>query len=146
VIHRWGYGDEYYDQFVGQFVDQKDTLLAHAIDLHIELHAVIFADGTLVGADDRSALTDLFSWYVRAKQDWYGSIEALDADQSVSESFAPIEQFLADATNRMRAGKQLVREKPAEHLRLRCRRPASAIYSEISPRNAEVAKLADAPA
>jgi len=47
VIHRWGYLDEYYDQFLGQFVDQKDTLLAHAVDLHIELNAVIFADGTL---------------------------------------------------------------------------------------------------
>jgi hypothetical protein len=115
VIHGWGYGDEYYDQFLGQFVDQKDTLLAHAVDLHIELNAVIFADGTLVGADDQSALTDLFSTYLQAKQDWYrGIIEALDAGQSVAESFGPVEHFLADATNRMRAGKQFVREKPAD--------------------------------
>ena len=108
VIHGWGHGDEYFDQFLGQFVDQKDTLLANAVDLQIELNAVIFADGTLIGADHQSALTDLFSSYVRAKQDWYrGIIEALDAGQSVSESFAPVERFLADASIRMRAGNHL---------------------------------------
>jgi hypothetical protein len=112
VIQGWGYGDEYYDQFLGQFVDEKDKLLADAVDLHIELNAVIFADGTLTGADDQSALTDLFSTYVQAKQDWYrGIIEALDAGQSVAESFAPVERFLADATNRMRAGNQFAAEK-----------------------------------
>lgn len=52
--HRWGYLDEYYDQFLGQFVDQKDALLVDAVDLHIELNAVIFADGTLVRPDDES--------------------------------------------------------------------------------------------
>lgn len=115
VIHGWGYGDEYYDQFLGQFVDEKDTLLAHAVDLHIELNAVIFADGTLIGADDQSALTDLFAAYVQEKQDWYhGIIEALGAGQSVAESFAPVERFLADATNRMRAGNQVVGEKVAD--------------------------------
>jgi len=115
VIHGWGYGDAYYDQFLGQFVDERKTLLAGAVDLHIDLNAVIFADGTLIGADDRSALTNLFSVYVQAKQDWYrGIIEALDAGQSVAESFAPVEQFLADATNRIRPGEQLVREKPAD--------------------------------
>jgi len=115
VIHGWGYGDEYYDQFLGQFVDQKDTLLAHAVELHIELNAVIFADGTLIGPDDQSALTDLFSTYVQAKQDGYrGIIAALDAGQSGAESFAPVERFLADATNRMRARNQVVREKPAD--------------------------------
>jgi hypothetical protein len=115
VIHGWGYGDEFYDQFLGQFVDQRDTLLADAVDLHIDLNAVIFADGTLIGADDRSALTHLFSAYVQAKQDWYrGIIEALDAGQSVAESFAPVERFLADATNRIRAGNQFMGEKPAD--------------------------------
>jgi hypothetical protein len=115
VIHGWGYGDEYYDQFLGQFVDEKDTLLAHAVDLRIELNAVIFADGTLIGPDDQSALTDLFSTYVQAKQAWYRSIiAAIDSGQSVAESFAPIERFAADATNRMRAGNQVMREKPAD--------------------------------
>jgi hypothetical protein len=115
VIHGWGYLDEYYDQFLGQFVDQKDTLLADAVDLQIELDAVIFADGTLIGADDQSALTHLFSTYVQAKQAWYrGIIEAFDAGQSVAESFAPVERFLADATNRMHAGNQFVDEKPGD--------------------------------
>jgi hypothetical protein len=115
VIHRWGYLDEYYDQFLGQFVEEKDTLLRNATDLHIELNAVIFADGTLIGADDQARLAELFSTYVLAKQTWYrGIIEALDAGQSVAESFEPVERFLADATNRFRAGKQLAHETPAD--------------------------------
>jgi hypothetical protein len=115
VIHGWGHQNEYFDQFLGQFVDQKDTLLANAVDLHIELNAVIFADGLLIGADDHSTLRDLFSTYVQAKQDWYrGIIEALDAGQSVAESFAPVERFLADVTNRMHAGNQLADEEPAD--------------------------------
>ena len=112
VIHGWGYSDEYYDQFLDQFVDQKDSLLANAVDLHIDLNAVIFADGTLIGADDKSTLSDLFATYVHAKQQWYrGIIDALDAGQSVAESFAPVERFLADATNRIRAGNKFPPEK-----------------------------------
>jgi hypothetical protein len=114
VIHGWSQWDEYFDQFLGQFVEQKDALLADAVDLHIELNAVIFADGTLIGADDESALRDLFSAYVQAKQDWYrGIIEALDAGQSVADSFAPVERFLADSTNRLRAG-HFMGEKPGD--------------------------------
>jgi hypothetical protein len=115
VIQGWGHQDEYFDQFLGQFVDQKNTLLANAVNLHIELNAAIFADGLLIGADDHSTLTDLFSTYVQAKQDWYrGIIEALEAGRSVVESFAPVERFLADVTNRMKAGNQLANEKPAD--------------------------------
>jgi hypothetical protein len=114
VIHGWSRWDEYFDQFLGQFVEQKDALLADAVDLHIELNAVIFADGRLIGADDESALRDLFSAYVQAKQDWYrGIIAALDAGQSVADSFAPVEQFLADSTNRPHAGR-FVGEKPGD--------------------------------
>jgi hypothetical protein len=114
VIHGWSQWDEYFDQFLGQFVEQKEALLADAVDLHIELNAVIFADGTLIGADDESALRDLFSAYVQAKQDWYrGIIEALDAGQSVADSFAPVERFLADSTNRLRAG-HFMEEKPGD--------------------------------
>lgn len=115
VIQGWGHQDEYFDQFLGQFVDQKDTLLANAVDLLIELNGVIFADGLLIGADDDSILTDLFSTYVQAKQDWYrGIIEALDAGQSVAESFAPVERFLADVANRLHAGAPLAEEKAAD--------------------------------
>lgn len=93
----------------------KDTLLANAVELHVELNAVIFADGLLLGADDHSTLSDLFSTYVQAKQDWYrGIMQALDAGKSVAEAFAPVEQFLADATDRLHAGNRLVDEKPAD--------------------------------
>jgi hypothetical protein len=115
VIHGWGDLEEYYDQFLGQFVDAKDAELVDAVDLHIELNAVIFADGTLVGADDQSTLNDLFSTYLRAKQDWYrGITEALDAGRSVAESFAPVEHFLAVATERMSAGIAIGSEKPGD--------------------------------
>lgn len=115
VIHGWGYLDEYFDQFLGQFVDQKDALLSKAVDLHIDLNAAILADGTLLGGDDQSTLTDLFSTYVQAKQDWYrGIIEALDAGRSVAESFAPVERFLADARDRIRVRERLAHESHAE--------------------------------
>lgn len=115
VIHGWGGHDEYYDQFLSQFVDQKDQLLANAVALHIELNAVIFADGTLIGADDASTLTDLFSTYVQAKQDWYrGIIDALDAGRSVRDAFAPLEKFLADATDQRQVRKRLLDETHAD--------------------------------
>jgi hypothetical protein len=51
---------------------------------------------------------------VQAKQGWYrGIIEALDAGQSVAESFAPVERFLADSTNRRHAG-HFTGEKPGD--------------------------------
>ncbi len=49
------------------------------------------------------------------KQEWYrGIIEVLDAGQSVVEAFGPVERFLADLTNRMRAGKFSHREQPTD--------------------------------
>ena len=52
---------------------------------------------------------------MRAKQGWYrGIIEALDAGQSVAESFAPVERFLANAIDRRRAGNAFVGEKPGD--------------------------------
>jgi hypothetical protein len=114
AIHGWSQWDEHFDQFLGHFIEQKDALLADAVDLHIDLNAVIFADGTLIGADDESALRDLLSTYVQAKQHWYrGITEALDAGQSVADSFAPVERFLADSMNRMHAGHSIV-EKPGD--------------------------------
>jgi hypothetical protein len=93
----------------------KDKLLANAVELHVELNAIIFSDGLLVGADDNSTLSDLFSTYVQSKQDWYrGIIEALDAGQSVAESFAPVEQFLADVNDQLHAGSRLADGKPAD--------------------------------
>ena len=65
MIQGWGDLDEYYDQFLPQFVVAKDQILADAVDLRIELNAAIFSDGTLVGPDDESWLSDLFA-HVRA--------------------------------------------------------------------------------
>jgi hypothetical protein len=96
VIQGWGDLDEYYDQFLPQFVTEKDRMLADAADLRIELNAAIFGDGTLVGPDDDSWLADLFTAYVQEKQHWYrGIIQALDAGRSVEEAFAPIQSFFA---------------------------------------------------
>jgi hypothetical protein len=114
VIHGWGNHDAYFDQFLGQFVDGKNAALADAVDLRIELNAVIFADGTLVGPDDDSALSDLFSAYVQAKQEWYrGIVGALDAGRPVADAFGPVERFLADAAERRQTGASLVTESHA---------------------------------
>jgi hypothetical protein len=43
VLHGYGYGDAYYDQFLGQFVDERNARLADAVELHIDLNAVILA-------------------------------------------------------------------------------------------------------
>jgi hypothetical protein len=104
VIHRYGYLDAYYDQFLDQFVDQRNALLANAVDLQIELNAVIFADGSLIGPDDETALADRFSGWVRAKQVWYrGIVEALDRGVSVAQAFEPVGRFLADVRAARRA-------------------------------------------
>ena len=96
LIHE-GWRDPYYDQFFDQFVVERNHLMNDAVDLRIELNAVIFADGTLIGPDDGGWLANLFSAYVEAKQDWYrGIIDALDAEQSVAEAFAAVDRFQAD--------------------------------------------------
>jgi hypothetical protein len=105
VIHGYGSGGEYYDQFLTQFVDEKNARLAGAVELHIDLNAVIFADGTLAGADDGSKLVDLFSTYVRAKQEWYrGILEALDTGRSIEEAFSGIRTFMDEQSRDRRAG------------------------------------------
>jgi hypothetical protein len=105
VLHGYGQWDEYFDQFLGQFVDEKDASLAGAVELRIDLNAVIFADGTLVGADDGSQLTELFSAYVQAKQEWYrGIIAALDNGESVDQAFSAVRVFLDEQSREMRAG------------------------------------------
>jgi hypothetical protein len=41
-------------------------------------------------------------------------MEALDAGRSVAESFEPVERFLADVTDRMRAGRRFSDERPVD--------------------------------
>jgi hypothetical protein len=106
VLHGYGYNDEYYDQFLGQFVERKNELLADAVALHLDLNAVIFADGTLVGSDDDGKLADLFAHYVGAKQAWYGGIlDGLEAGQSVDEAFSGVRAFQAELTREMQTGR-----------------------------------------
>jgi GNAT superfamily N-acetyltransferase len=63
------------------------------VELHIELDAVIFDDGTLVGAGE-SALNREFAAYVSAKQNWYRSIvTTLDTGGSLEEAFRPLDEF-----------------------------------------------------
>ena len=108
VIQGWGEGPggEYYDQFLPQFVVEKNQMLKNATELRIELNAAIFGDGTLVGPDDDSWLSDLFSSYVSTKQYWYRTIiAALDAGASVPEAFQPLDQFMKDSRDRMRSSR-----------------------------------------
>jgi hypothetical protein len=94
VLYGWGNLDPYFDQFLPQFIEQKDRTLADATLLQIELDAVVFDDGTLVGADE--SLRAQFSAYLEAKQHWYRHIlAALDAGQSVAEAFQPLDDFRA---------------------------------------------------
>ena len=105
VIHGWGDGDPYYDQFLPQFITEKEALLREAAELVIDVNAAIFADGTLVGSDDESWLEQLFSSCIAAKQRWYGEvIAALDEGASVQDAFAPVERFVSEASEQRRSG------------------------------------------
>ena len=88
VVHGWGDLDPYYDQFLPQFVTEKQQLLSWAVTLDIDVSCAIFADGTLIGTDDESWLEELFSTCVQAKQMCYRDIVTdLDAGKSVEEAF-----------------------------------------------------------
>jgi hypothetical protein len=108
VIHGWGTsGDPYFDQFLPQFVVENERMLANAIELRIELNAVIFADGTLIGPDEDGWLEQIFSTYVGEKQNWYRLvIDRLDKGETIAEAFKPVEQFMAEHTARRRSGER----------------------------------------
>jgi len=94
VIQGYAQSEPYYDQFLGQFIVEKNQMLAHAEELSIGLDAVIFADGTIVGTDQERWLTGLFSEYVAEKQAWYREIlSRLDAGASVEDAYAPLRVF-----------------------------------------------------
>jgi hypothetical protein len=98
-----GYAESgpYFDQFLPQFVVEKDQILANATELHIELNAVIFADGRIIGPDPNGELSGLFSEYVSAKQDWYRQIlDRLDAGCSVDDAYGPIKAFQKETSRR----------------------------------------------
>ena len=105
VIHSYARDDPYYDQFLDQFIVEKDQMLKNAEELWIELEAVIFADGTLIGNDPDHWLSDLFSDCVAQKQAWYREIlSRLEAGAAVEDAYAPIRSFQEQRTLRMRRG------------------------------------------
>ena len=110
VIHAYARDDPYYDQFLDQFIVEKDQMLTNAEELLIELDAVIFADGRLIGHDRDGWLTDLFADYVSQKQAWYREIlSRLEAGASVEEAYAPIRAFQEQQSVRRRSGRPLDR-------------------------------------
>jgi len=89
AVHGWGNLDAYYDQFLPQFGDQVHKMIANATTLRIELDAVIFEDGTLVGPDSNATLRDLFTACVSAKQARYRALlEALGEGRPPDEALS----------------------------------------------------------
>jgi len=112
VIQGYAESEPYYDQFLPQFVIQKERMLADATELHIELDAAIFEGAQLIGPDPDGWLSGLFSEYVSAKQDWYRLIlDRLDAGGSVDDAFAPIRAFQEERNRQVRAGGRFTREE-----------------------------------
>jgi hypothetical protein len=112
VIHGYAQSEPYYDQFLDQFIVEKDHMLARAEELRIELDAVIFADGRLIGADQDGWLANLLADCIVQKQTWYRQIlTQLDAGASVDEAYAPIRAFQDARKARMRDGQRFAREE-----------------------------------
>lgn len=111
VIQGYAQSEPYYDQFLDQFIVEKDRMLAHAEELRIELDAVIFADGRLIGADQDGWLGNLFADCIAQKQSWYRQILALlDAGASVDDAYAPVRAFQDQRRARMRDPQPSARE------------------------------------
>jgi hypothetical protein len=106
VIQGYAQSEPYYDQFLDQFIVEKDHMLRNAEELRIELDAVIFADGTLIGTDQDGWLSGLFSECVAQKQEWYREIlSRFEAGATVEDAYAPIRAFQEQHRVRMRSGR-----------------------------------------
>jgi hypothetical protein len=89
VVHRLGAQEPYYDQFLPQFVSRTRGLVADATSLRIELNAVIFDDGTVVGPDTDSMLQNQFESCVVAKKARYRALlDALDEGRSLEDALS----------------------------------------------------------
>lgn len=80
---------------------QQNAELRNAAGLSIELDALIFEDGVLLGPDAPgfrgNRYTDHFRAYLRAKQELYrAAVEKLDAGQTVEDVFRAFPTRLAD--------------------------------------------------
>jgi len=82
------------DEWIEHFVAERDRAVQGARTIAIELDAVIFEDGRLIGPDGDAWLSQLIGDYVTAKQSWYRTIlSRLDAGVSVEDAYAPIRDF-----------------------------------------------------
>jgi hypothetical protein len=86
--------EEWYRGVITEFVRQRGEQLKDARSVTIELDAVIFDDGTLIGPDEDGKLAALFSRKVSAYQQWLKTVvDGLTAGQSVEAAFSPILKF-----------------------------------------------------
>jgi hypothetical protein len=92
--------EDWYRQTIETFVRERDDVLQDAQSLTIELNAVIFDDGTLIGPDD-GKLAALFTAKVSAYQHWLQTIaDGLAAGQSVETACLPMVKFRDDVNAR----------------------------------------------
>ena len=93
------------DGWIEDFVRERDAAVEDALHVGIELDAIIFEDGELIGPDEDGWLSGLFSAYVSEKQQWYREIlDALDRGKSVDEAYAPVRAFQEETMRRMMSG------------------------------------------
>ena len=84
----------YRDSWLGRSEKWKDVAA-----LHIELDAVIFDDGLLLGPD-RSGLGEHFAAHLAAKQDVYRDmVERIDSSGVADDIFAPLRQTVVARRN-----------------------------------------------
>jgi hypothetical protein len=93
--------EEWYRGVIAEFVRQRDEHLKDAQSVTVEMDAVIFDDGTLIGRDQDGKLAALFRLRVTAYQHWLKTIaDGLAAGQSVEAACSPILQFLDEVRAR----------------------------------------------
>lgn len=93
------------DGWIEDLVRERDRAVEGAVDVAIELDAVIFDDGRLIGPDEDGWLSGLFGAYVAAKQEWYrGILDALNRGKTVEQAYAPVRAFQEETMRRMMSG------------------------------------------
>jgi hypothetical protein len=86
--------EDWYRSIIDGFLLDRDELLAGAEQVAIELDAVIFDDGTIIGPDRDNKLASLFTERVAAYQHWLQLVaDGLAKGQSVEAAFQPIRTF-----------------------------------------------------
>jgi hypothetical protein len=94
--------EDWYRGVIEEFVRRRDELLRDAQSVIVELDAVIFEDGTLIGSDQDGKLATLFQGRVTAYQQWLKTIaDGLAAGHSVEAAFSPVLKFQDEVTARL---------------------------------------------